>query len=213
MNLNTHPVPEYAQKLLLEHGGLAPNGQQMFRFIWGEDRLSVMGGKWKKFDEHGNEIGSVIEEKLTYKYLGCERWVLEVWCPAENYGTPEQWEQQNTVMIDGITVHTLGPYPINGEYEPLKILETPNKKDKAGRGYFVPLTATVAEAAASVAVMNRHLPKAIRMEAYREAQKRSEEAKSQKRVDIINDLGLAWEGKPYSVMPANLTQKGRVSLT
>lgn len=208
MNLNTRPVPEHIAKRITEQGGMTPSGQPLFRIIWGSDRLTLMGGEWKKFDDSGNVISSCVEEKLVTKYANAENcWILEMWTPPENYGTMEQWEAAHTKTIDGKTVRELGPYPFNGEYELVKALQAPKTHQ------FVPLTATICDAIISVVVRNRHLPHAIRMAAYRDQQQKIEEAKVQKRIDMIENMALAWDGKAHIIVPQNITQKGRVTLT
>ena len=53
------------------------------------------------------------------KYSPRERFHLEVWCPPEMYGTPEDWGRQFRKTIAGEAIDTLGPYPSMGEYEHL----------------------------------------------------------------------------------------------
>lgn len=205
MNLITHPIPDYIESRITSRGGKAPNGLPLFRVIWGADRLTVIGGEWKSFDSNGNETGSAVEEKLTTKYCNAEnRYVLEMWCPPENYGTRQAWKSDHTRMVNGVLINELGPYPENGEYELVMVIETPNKRA------FVPLTATIVDAMVAVAIRNKHLPHAIRMEAFRDSQRRQEEQKDQRLVDRIAAMGSAFDGREYVTVPANLSKSGRI---
>lgn len=204
MILCSHPVPSHLEARITDKGGRSPNGLPLFRVIWGADRLTVIGGEWKKYDDSGNLTGTEIEEKLTVKYLNAEnRWIFEVWCPPENYGTPEEWETNHTKIINGKTIRELGPYPANGEYELVKVLETPNKRA------FVPLTATICDALVAVAVRNQHLPKEIRMAHYRHQQEKVKTEQVLKRAAIIDNLTPAFDGPTISV-PADISREGKV---
>ena len=165
-----------------------------------------MGGAWKKYDDSGNLIGEVVEEKLVTKYGNSENcWIFECWCPPENYGSAIDWDTNFTKLIEGKWIKTLGPYPHNGEYELLKALVTP-------KGFAVPLTGTIVEALVAVAKQNRDLPKRIRMEAFRDAQKKEEKAKEQRQIAIIENLARpSWaKDDSYIILPHNISDKGTV---
>ena len=179
MNLCSHPVPSNLERRITSRGGLAPNGQPLFRVIWGADRLTLVGGEWNQFDNSGNITGTVTEEKLCVKYPQAQnRWIMEMWTPPENYGTLDDWTERTVQTINGKTINTLGPYPSNGEYELLKVIETP-------RGVYVPLTSTVCDAMIAVAVLNRQLPSEIRKKAHRDAQEARDRATEDHRIEII----------------------------
>ena len=196
MNLCSRPVSADLERRITSKGGLAPNGQPLFRVIWGADRLTVVGGEWNKYDNQGNLTGTITEEKLCVKYPQAEnRWIMEMWTPPENYGSLIEWELRTVVNINGKKINQLGPYPANGEYELLKVIETP-------RGKFVPLTATVCEAMIAVAVLNRQLPTEIRMKAHREAQEAMERSKEYHRVELIEQHSRPnWAKNPHVVIP------------
>ncbi len=206
MSLCTRPVPPELERRITEKGGKAPNGLPLFRVIWGADRLTLVGGEWNKYDDSGNIISTSLEEKLCVKYPMAEtKWVFEMWCPPENYGDRQRWEQDTVIWKDGQRIQTLGPYPENGEYELLKIIETPN-------GHFVPLTSTICDAMVAVAVRNRNLPKNIRMAAFRDAQAKKEKEKEDHRNEIMANIARpSWAtGDAYIIMPADVTKKGKV---
>src|SRR5258705_2800708 len=191
------PVPFRLQKRITEIGGLAPNGKSLFRVIRGCDRMTWIGGKWKKYDEHGNEIGEWVGMQEVPKYPSAtERYVFELLCPAENYGTPEEWRENFTQWIDGQSIDTLGPFPRSGEYELVRVLETPTTKS------FVPLTEAICDAVVAVAKLKRELPERIKREAAKERRDKEEAARQQRLVDRINDMSVSpVMRKPHIVVP------------
>lgn len=48
------------------------------------------------------------------KYGYDQKWAVERWLPAANYGHPDLWHSQT---MDPLGYETIGPYPIHGEYE------------------------------------------------------------------------------------------------
>src|SRR4030095_5374738 len=95
-------VPDKLQYRIERLGGRSPDGQPLFRMMRGCDRMTWMGGRWMIYDTNNNLTGSWIGEKLVPKYAdSVERYVFEMWCPPENYGTPEEWEQQFSLYFDG----------------------------------------------------------------------------------------------------------------
>lgn len=175
-------VPEHLQKRVTERGGRAEDGRPLFRIVWGGDRFTHIGGRWKKFDESGNCTGEWIGTKKVLKHPEAkDRYILEVLCPAENYGSEAVWETMFTEWIDGIRVETMGPFPRNGEYEVVKVIEREYKDSKGvtWKKEFVPLTATICDAIVDTAVRNRDLPERIKKEA-----KRAQFAEQEKQQDI-----------------------------
>lgn len=159
--------------------------------------MTTLGGRWKIYDENGNITGEWIGEKQVLKYVEAEnRWCFEMWCPPENYGTPEEWDASFTEWIDGQTVHTLGPFPRHGEYELIKILQTP-------KGYFVPLTEAICEAAVSTAKLNRELPGRIKVEAGQARRDREEKARISKQNDILDNYKRVFGGEEFVVVPGS----------
>ena len=193
-------VPERLQKRIEKMGGKAPDGQPLFRVVRGHDRMTVMGGRWKKHDPSGNITGEFIGTQVVPKYADAlERYVFEMLCPPENYGTPEQWEEQFTQMIDGQRIETLGPYPRHGEYELVKVIETPTKRA------FVPLTEAICDALVTTAKLNRDLPAQVKVEAKREQDRRNEAQRVAKQVDMINSFERPdWARNPHVVLPSDM---------
>ena len=190
------PVPVKLQKRITEMGGKADNGLPLFRIVRGHDRLTHIGGKWNDFDHSGNLIRSVVEVRQVLKYPeAADRYIFEALCPPENYGTEQDW-QQFTEWIDGKRIETLGPFPRQGEYELVKVLETPTTKQ------FVPLTETICDALVNTARLNKELPARIKYEAAQERRKKEEAQKEQNLIDRIDEMAPAeFSTKPHIISP------------
>jgi hypothetical protein len=192
-------VPEHLAERITRRGGLAENGRPLFRVIHGSDRLTTVGGEWTKFDNQGNETGHETGYRQCVKYPHTDNcYIFEAWCPAENYGTREDWEQNFTKHINGMRIETLGGYPENGEYELVMPLKTP-------KGYPVELTDTICDVLVDTAVKNKHLATNIRMEAFRDKLKKKEQAEVGKRAAMIDSMSKPeWAYGPHVVMPSDL---------
>jgi hypothetical protein len=191
------PVPHRLSKRVTEIGGLAENGQPLYRVMRGCERFTHIGGEWKHYDASGNETGSHIGLERVLKYPEAkDRYIFEMWCPPENYGDEHKWKESFTQLINGQFVDTMGPFPRAGEYELVKVIETPSKRA------FVPLTETICDALVSTAKLNRDLPARIRQEAARDRREREEKEKEIRMIDKINDMGLAFEGKTFVTVPS-----------
>jgi hypothetical protein len=144
-------------------GGVNPYGEPMFRVVWGWDRIVPIHGEWQEFEQClatltdkltgvvGSRIvtrlkRSVIETRHVPKYLPANCWHLEMWRPASEYGTREDWEKLGEEVLDGMTVNTSGPYPERGEYE----LCYPLTHDGTSSGQPIPLVADVVAAIAGM---------------------------------------------------------------
>jgi hypothetical protein len=204
------PVPARLQKRITEIGGLTPDGMRpLFRVMRGCDRFTVIGGRWQKYDANGNRTGEWIGTQRVLKYPEAEsRYIFELWCPPENYGTEEQWNQNFRECIDGHFVDTLGPYPGEGEYELLShmgILERVYKDQKTGavlRKEFVPLTETLCDAIVLTAKMNKELPVRIKMEAAKARREQEEKAKDDRQIAMIEDMSRPdWAKAPHIIHP------------
>lgn len=197
------PVSVRLQNRVTEMGGLAPNGSPQFRVMRGCDRFTWIGGRWKHFDANGNEIGSHIGVERVLKHPEAEdRYIFEVWLSPEM--TEAEWKLQFTEWIDGQRIETLGPYPANGEYELVRVIETPKNK------LFVPLTESICDALVQVAKLNRELPARHRMLAAKERREKEEKAGIQKRADMIEEMGRAeWARNPHVSGIAIPTDKER----
>lgn len=168
-------VPQHLVDRITERGGLA-NGKPLFRVVWGPDLMEVRGQIWKDRDEHGNIIREVAEYRSAPRY-DRERWVFEMWTPPAM--SEEEWCFQYTEFFDGIPLLKL-PYPGHGDYECVKVIETPS-------GAFVPLTSTICDCLVYTAIQNRELPHRRRMEYIKQRRARKEEEKDQKVMDILAD--------------------------
>ncbi len=193
------PVPIRLNKRITEIGGLAPNGSPLFRVLRGCDRTTFIGGRWKRFDANGNCIGERIGVEDVLKYPEAkERYVFEMWCPPENYGTEREWEEHFTQWIDGQYVETLGPFPRSGEYELVRVLETPTKRA------FVPLTEAICDALVATAKLNKELPERIKREAAQRRREEAEKARVEKQVAMIDDMRRPkFARQPYIIVPSN----------
>lgn len=173
----------------------------------GCDRFTWVGGKWSKFDEHDNKIGEVIETRLVLKHPEAEeRYIFEILCPPENYGTADEWEQQTHRWIEGRKVETLGPYPGEGEYELVKVIEKEyvNKKGVCWKKEYVPLTPTIVDVLLATAIANRDLPADIRQE-YRRRQREKEEGDRKQKIENkfleLETNHPAWAKHPNVIVP------------
>lgn len=191
-------------KRIRDDGGII-EGKPAFRVIWGNDRLVPITGKWNKFDGSGNIIGSVVETRMVPKYLeAINRWAVEQWVPPDI--TEEQWAALTVKNIDGVMVETCGPYPANGDYECLKVLQTPcpcvgNCADPLRHKSYVPLTSTIMDAIIHVARVNKHIPKKDRV-AYAQQQRADAERAKDARLDsAIKSIGRpGWARNPHVVL-------------
>ncbi len=204
--LRLPPVPDRLRKRITELGGLTPDGTKpLFRVVRGSDEFIWIGGRIKKFDEHGNQTGEEIGTEKRPKYPNAlNRYVLEMWRPPEYFGTPESWEEMFTEWIDGHRVETMGPFPANGDYDCLLVIERVHmdKKGNVTKREFAPLTDTLCEALVQVAKLNRELPEQIKRTAISERHEREEKAKEERLIERIEDLGRAeFATKPNIIVP------------
>lgn len=207
-------VPKELQDKITRIGGRIADGRPKFRMVWGADRLTIIGGRWNKYDDHGNKTGEYIGTKKVPKHPeAVDRWILEVWCPPENYGKEWEWREMFTENIDGQFVETMGPYPRNGEYEVVKVLEREYRDAKGvvWKKEFVPLTPTICDAIITVVKANLDLPDQIRKEAFRAQFEKSEKERDQKLADKIVSIEekRPWWAKndSYVVVPSDVEVK------
>lgn len=193
------PVPVRLQKRITEIGGLNEHGQPLFRVVRGCDRLTRIGGAWRDYDANGNFLREVVEVREVLKYPeALERYVFEAWMPPENYGTEREWRENYTKIIAGKIIEELGEYPRHGEYELVRVVETPTAKA------FVPLTEAICDALVTTAKANRNLSINVKYEYIRRRREKEEEAKEQRLIDAIEGMLLpkfAQDGKPHIVVP------------
>jgi len=114
-------VPAWVEHIITRKGGLNPFGKPMFRVVWGGSRYRLVGGMFKDVtrfkDAEGREHAFVTEVADLRNMLAYHpfRWHMEKWMGPEFYGTQEEWFQ-NT-WDDVAKLHTMGPYPTEGDYE------------------------------------------------------------------------------------------------
>jgi hypothetical protein len=186
------PVAHRLTKRITELGGKAENGLPLFRVMRGCDRFTWIGGEWKHYDTSGNETGSHVGLESVLKHPEAkDRYIFEVLCPPENYGTPEKWKEAFTQCINGQFLEVLGPFPREGEYELVRVIKTPKT------GAFVPLTEAICDALVATAKLNRELPARIRVEAARDRRAKEEKDKDQRMIDKLDSMAPAFEGKTF----------------
>lgn len=179
-------------------GGLAPDGvSPQFRVVRGCDRFTWIGGKWNHFDASNNITGYHIGAERVLKHPElADRYIFEIWLGPEM--TEREWEERFTQYIEGVTVQTLGPYPGNGEYELLKVVQGP--KTKA----FIPLTEAICDGLVNTAKLNRDVPAKHKVLAAQERREKEEAASKQKRIDMIENMSRpSWAQNPYIIVPGS----------
>jgi hypothetical protein len=97
--------PNEYTEFLVRIGGLNPFGRPNFRLVWGESATNTIWGQM--------EDGSC-GQHVKLRYGGIPRWNLEMWKPAEMFGSPEQWYAESYDPITGY--HVCGDYPFQGDY-------------------------------------------------------------------------------------------------
>lgn len=204
------PVSVELVRRVTELGGKASNGLPLFRILRGCDRFTHIGGRWNKFDDSGNKTGEYIGIQSVLKYPEAkERYLLEVLCPAENYGSEFTWEVMFTEYIDGIKVETMGPFPREGEYELVRVIEREYKDSKGvtWKKEFVPLTSTICDAVVQTAIANKDLPERIRKEAKRKMWEDQQKEDAQKQEDkflALEEKRPPWaRNDSYVVLPSD----------
>jgi len=208
--IEQHDVPEALAERIRAKGGLNPHGEPNFRIIWGWKRLAWHGGKFYDRDDSGNCIREVVELRQTPKYLPPNRWYFEMWVPAEYFAADEaDWKVKTLDIIDGVPIETLGPFPRNGDYEAVSVLQTPlagecakNMVCSCGNCLqFAPLTATVVDALMAAIHASRHIPHAMKMAASRARREHQDRVAAEERKDIVTDLQRPFGQRPYIVVP------------
>ncbi len=185
-------------------GGLAPGGLPNFRIVWGGDPLVVIGGKWRDYDPNTKQlVREVVEYRQVPKYpLYLERWVFEMWKEPEC--TREQWAERTYQFIDGQLMECAGPYPAEGFYVDIKVLQT-------SKGGFVPLTSTICDAVVVSAQKSKEFSVQQRVAARRARFEEEEKAKDNRLMARIKELGQAEMALvPHIVVPSSF-EKEKIS--
>ena len=193
----THEAPEGVRRRLAAAGGTNRFGEPNFRAVWGGARLGWIGGKWEDRDANGTLIRESVSVRLEPKYVPLDRWHIERWCPAEMYGSPEDWEQATAEIVDGQRVAALGPYPSRGEYEHVMTLAGPC-------GKFLQLTPSVVERLAQMIERSRNLPKRVARAALERREELAERKYDSWADDVLGDAGPAFCGAPHTVVPSGV---------
>lgn len=116
-------VPEEVQERLTLLGGRNLYGEPRFRLSWANARLGWRLSRVVQRGEKGSIPRSVVEWRLVPKYpFAKDRFVVEVYHPAEWYGSPEAWKEARTKVVKGVALFPEGPYPSRGDYELFDVL-------------------------------------------------------------------------------------------
>lgn len=209
------PVSKRLEKRITETGGKAENGLPLFRVMRGSDRFTFIGGEWKHFDASGNETGSHVGVERVLKYPEAEhRYIFEMLLFPEY--TEAEWEMLFTHGIGGQRVETLGPYPRNGEYELVRVIErvTVDRAGNATKREFVTLTESLCDALVLTAKMNRELTGKHKQEAARGRREKAQKETNAHQVAIIEELERPrWAREPHIIVPgAEKKTKGGIIL-
>lgn len=197
-------------------GGSNPFGEPMFRVVWGYDRIVPIHGKWEQWEQfqatltdkktgftdvrHFSKLtSSVVETRHVPKYLPANCWHLEMWRPAEEYGSLESWRKQGEEVADGMTVDTSGPYPERGEYE----LCYPLTHDATSRGEPIPLVGDVVEELVYRICRDREksIPFQQRRAAIEQRERKREEGLLQRTIDVLKDGLRPFAGEEFVTVP------------
>lgn len=129
--------PEHLAHALYRIGGVNPFGLANYRLVHGSARFAPSGGRWfdwnknlsvgERREDRNSPIRTVVETRMALRYMTAkDKWVLEKWGGAENYGTPKQWylpQSQGGTMVFYPEVlkyvPAVGEYPFEGDYENL----------------------------------------------------------------------------------------------
>jgi hypothetical protein len=120
MDIEKRDTPQWATNRVAKLGGNNPLGKPNFRIVWGGSRLHLVGGMFKIVTlTPAPVVTEVAEMRSLHKYFP-HRWWLEKWLPPEAYGSPDEW-YESTWNPDA-KLHSMGPYPSEGEYESVTYL-------------------------------------------------------------------------------------------
>ena len=203
--------PAHVARELELAGGTNPYGEPMFRCVWGYDRIVPITGEWQEFEQFAATLTdkltgysevrhftklkrSVIETRLVPKYLPGNCWHLEMWRPAEEYGSPEEWKKLGEEVLEGMTLDTSGPYPERGEYE----LCYPLTHDGTSHGDPIPLVGeVVAEIVAMIRAGREKFTFQQRRAAIEQREARKEEGLLRRTKDMLKDGLRPFAGEEF----------------
>lgn len=120
-------APKKWAEWCLKLGGRNLYGEPVLRIVWSEDRRSLVGGEWWKWDASGNWLASELRYDLCLKYPGeRERWLLEMWMPPDAFGGREWWESFHRRRAPWGETYLVQPiFPSRGEYESIATFSDP----------------------------------------------------------------------------------------
>ncbi len=124
--VNQLAPPPGVQEYLTDYGGRNLYGGPNFRVVWSNGRTVTRTRRFMDTDSHGTIVRQTIgtREIPRYNYPALrDRFVIERWRPASDYGDPETWQRSNTKLIDGHLVQPIGDYPLRGDYEHVDTVE------------------------------------------------------------------------------------------
>lgn len=98
------PIPSDFMRQFKQIVPVCPTGERYLRWVWGMDRKQLNRNHCRYHDALN----------VPAKYVGLERWVLEVW------QTPAVFDEAEWAMHE----KTLGPFPAQGVWDFVSILET-----------------------------------------------------------------------------------------
>ena len=210
----SHETPQWLADKLAELGGKNPLGQPNFRVIWGGNRLAWHGGLFHERDDHGNLLRVQVTHKLTPKYPeAVNRWICEMWMPPEVFGTPESWELETVEWKEGQRIETLGPFPRQGDYELVFVLQTPLTGRCARKKFcecgqclaYVPLTETAAVSVLQMVNLSRLASPALRIAARHAEEERKQLArKDEQRLRLDECERSKLFRAPAIIVPENI---------
>lgn len=204
--------PAHIQKVLRTTGGLTRTGVPKYRLVCAPYRLAPAGGRWVDWDEQltvserkeGERapLRVTCEVRMSPRYPTNQTgWVLEKWCPPEDYGTPEKWYSPQ------VTGGTMLWLPEDMKYMPA-LGEYPSAGDFEHIGYCFPneaLTCVVVETAVGrfeqgLASMpstpKGRVQRAVYLAKLMDEQKRA--ASKRHALDMLNETDFAFGSKPWS---------------
>lgn len=125
--VNSLAVPYGVQEFLTRYGGINVNGEPNFRIVWSGNHSVKRTKRFIDTDQYGDVVRQAVETREVLKYaqpMMRDRFIVEMWHPAEEYGDPDQWQRTNTLMMGGTLVQPIGDYPSRGEYEYVDTVES-----------------------------------------------------------------------------------------
>jgi len=207
--------PSHVARALEIAGGTNPFGEPIFRCVWGYDRIVPVHGQWEEWETVLCTLtdkvtgiqesrpatrlkSSIIETRMVPKYLPGNCWHLEMWRPAEEYGSPEEWGKIGQEIVQGMTINVAGPYPERGEYE----LCYPLTSDATSHGLPIPLVESVVEEIANMIRVSRdQFNFQQRKAAIEQREARREDGLVRRMEDILRDGLPSFHGETFVTVP------------